>query len=203
MLELFIAKLSVYANCVPRSQSFYCRIKMSLLFNARNVSFGCCGFRRQWGSCALSEHGGECQPPREGSYGSGQGNSQARDVTAAPTARAAALAPCSPAPGIASVPCFCLPCLGGLGPSTTSLGKPGGSLRSAPAGASAVPSVLQTPARLPSASLPGSGSGGASRWLRALLCSGEDPSAGGWGSLGFLCLAHALIRDSGAGGGRH
>jgi len=89
MLKLFIAKLSVYANCVSRSQSFYCRIKMSLLFNARNVSFGCCGFHRQCGSSGLSEHSGECQPTRKGSYDSGQWNSRAWGVMAAPAARAA------------------------------------------------------------------------------------------------------------------
>lgn len=93
MLKLFIAKLSVYANCVPRSQSFYCRIKTSLLFNARNVSFGCSGFHRQCGSSVLLERGGERQSSWEGSYSSRQGNSQAWGVMASPTARAAELTP--------------------------------------------------------------------------------------------------------------
>lgn len=55
MLKLFIAKLSIYANCVPRSQSFYCRIKMSLLFNARAVSSGCCSFQAAWLLCAVRQ----------------------------------------------------------------------------------------------------------------------------------------------------
>lgn len=36
-MRLFIAKLSVYANCVPRSQCFRCRIKTFLLFNAKSL----------------------------------------------------------------------------------------------------------------------------------------------------------------------
>lgn len=36
-MSLFIAKLSVYANCVPRSQRFHCRIKTFLLFNAKSL----------------------------------------------------------------------------------------------------------------------------------------------------------------------
>ena len=36
-MRLFIAKLSVYANCVPRSQRFHCRIKTFLLFNAKSL----------------------------------------------------------------------------------------------------------------------------------------------------------------------
>lgn len=36
-MRLFIAKLSVYANCVPRSQRFRCRIKTFLLFNAKSL----------------------------------------------------------------------------------------------------------------------------------------------------------------------
>lgn len=37
-MRLFIAKLSVYANCVPGSQHFHCRIKTFLLFNAKIAS---------------------------------------------------------------------------------------------------------------------------------------------------------------------
>lgn len=61
MLKLFIAKLSVYANCVPRSQSFYCTINMSVLFNVGNVSFGCCSSSvlLVWGRVPASPWGRE------------------------------------------------------------------------------------------------------------------------------------------------
>lgn len=171
MLKLFIAKLSVYASCVPRSQSFYCRIKMSLLFNARNVSFGCSGFQIVWLFHAVGV-GWRVPPSTEGAYGSGQGNSQAWGTMLLRSLLLPSQLPAASPLGVCQR--LASACLAhGLWYPPL----PDGSLYSAPAGVSVVPSTLQMPARL--------------------------PTAGGWCSPGFLCLALALIRNSAAEGSSH
>lgn len=155
MLKLFIAKLSVYANCVPRSQSFYCRIKMSLLFNARTVSSGCCSFHRQCGCCA--QPGGACGSAAGGEQpGWGDGGSCHRDLS-------------ERRPRACVSACFCLPARG--------LRSPQGPWEAWCSLCSAVPaalSMLPMPAGCPAATLPAG-----HRLSRSRRCAQvSTPSAG-------------------------
>lgn len=188
MLELFIAELSLYANCVPRSHSFCCRMKMSLLFNVRMFSLA---------GRAFTDRGAppQCQSRVGASLTGGylglqaweQPGSGCEDCSSCSCCRVSSWS-CSQ--GLCQALDFCLLCLWALLPSADFV-KPDGSLCSAAAGVLVVPSTWQVPARLPSASLPGSAE---PLWLWAVA----RPVPVCWGMLflGSLSLAQVLIHDS-------